>query len=62
MANDKQILATFDRELSNRELDLVRGGTSQFIAAVVAAALNVIDPSAHCVAADHHVVCENPPK
>ena len=50
------------RPLSEAELDAVGGGTSQFIAAVVATLYNTIDPGAHCVAADHKVACENPPR
>ena len=49
------------RALTDSELDTVHGGTSQFIASLVATALNTLDPNAHCVAADHRVVCENPP-
>jgi len=58
MTNDMQSGSASSRELTNSELDLVRGGMSQMIAAGVAALLNAIDPNAHCVAADHHVVCE----
>ena len=48
--------------LSGDDLDQIAGGTSQFIAACVATILNRLDPSAHCTAADHHVVCENTPQ
>ena len=52
-----------NRALDSSELDSVRGGTmSQMIAAMVAAIYNAMDPNAKCTAADHHVVCENPPK
>ena len=53
--------APVSRQLTNSELDSVCGGTSQFIAALAATIMNALDPGAHCTAADHKVVCENPP-
>lgn len=50
------------RTLTEAELDSVTGGTSQFIAACVAAIYNAISASAQCTAADGKVVCQNTPK
>ena len=49
-------VASAPRELTGNELDHVHGGTSHFVASLVATILNTIDPTAHCTVTDNNKV------
>jgi hypothetical protein len=44
------------RELTGSELDHVHGGTSHFVASLVATILNTMDPTANCSVTDNNKV------
>jgi hypothetical protein len=48
--------ASVPRELTGSELDYVHGGTSHFVASLVATILNTMDPTANCTVTDNNKV------
>jgi hypothetical protein len=58
MTNDTENTAAAGtpRELTASELDHVHGGTSHFVATLVATILNTMDPTANCTVTDNNKV------
>ena len=57
MGNEHDNMAASEpRELTGSELDHVHGGTSHFVASLVATILNTIDPTANCTVTDNNKV------